>query len=117
MLRLRFQIVLVLVLFIKYSKCEFSDIVQLCEDGSCNVNKDEYEILSANSTDYNERLYKLISAGLPQIFWDEVKEKRDSFLNTGVDEFGVSAVCSLSLYQVAEGLDNADLWAYKSKFS
>ena len=110
------SIILLLVLYIRSAQCDtFSKIMRLCEDGSCDVSKEEYETLTANKTEANERMYKFVSAGLPQIFWDQVKAKRDSFRRTGKHEFEVSTICSQSLYQVADGLDNADLWAYRSK--
>lgn len=109
-------VVLVIAVWVCSGSCELSDILKLCRDGSCDIT--QAQLNAINRTELNLKLYKFMSAGLPQIFWDTVRESRLQFSDSRTQSHlvaNVSTKCRDSLYKVSTGLDQAEVWAYKSK--
>ncbi|KAI1303711.1 Nose resistant to fluoxetine protein 6 [Halotydeus destructor] len=91
--------------------CEFSDILKLCDNESCEVS--EAKLLQVNSTDeYRKRMFTLISAGVPQILWQQVRDMRTGKVDIGKN-LSISNQCADSLVKVSEGLDEFYEWAYR----
>ncbi|KAI1303725.1 hypothetical protein HDE_02217 [Halotydeus destructor] len=91
--------------------CELSDILKLCENEACEIS--EQRLMSLNETaDYRKRMYKLISAGIPQILWDEIADMRSKQLDIG-QRFSISKTCADSVVKVSEGLEDLYEWAFR----
>lgn len=83
---------------------ELRDILKLCDYVNCDANTDPRFSQQSIRPDAN---YKIISAGLPQIFWDDVR--RGEFYSRGG---GVSTRCRRQLEIIANGLSNDQSFAY-----
>ncbi|KAI1303690.1 Nose resistant to fluoxetine protein 6 [Halotydeus destructor] len=91
--------------------CAFEDIFKLCEDEACEIS--EQSLVNLNSTaGYRKRMFKLISAGVPQILWEEVNAVRSKDGDMG-QTFAISRACADSLVNVSLGLEEMNEWAYR----
>ncbi|KAI1303721.1 hypothetical protein HDE_02213 [Halotydeus destructor] len=98
-------------ILITSANCEFSDIVKLCEDETCEVS--EAKLKQVNATEeYRKRMFTLISAGVPQILWQRVKDMRTERVDIG-KTLSTTHQCTVSLVKVSEGLDELYEWAYR----
>ncbi|KAI1303712.1 hypothetical protein HDE_02212 [Halotydeus destructor] len=91
--------------------CEFSDILKLCDSEDCEV--PEVKLLQVNTTDeHRKRMFTLITAGVPQILWQQVRDMRIGEVDIGKN-LSISSQCADSLVKVSKGLDELYEWAFR----
>ena len=79
--------------------CKLQDSIKTCHDVSCDP---ETGALPSDPT-HN---YKFMTAGVPQIFWDEVRS--GALINSTT----LSATCKSELLMVSEAMAHDEEWAY-----
>ena len=111
---MKFLLLFVAFIFlVKKSSCELRDILKLCEDGTCEMSESEFSKINS-TVEYKKRMFKLISAGVPQILWEDVSSLIAKNVSLKL-HFKVSDECAKSLLNVSFGLDEMFEWAFRSE--
>ena len=94
---------LLVIIYTKPSSSQIDGFMGACSPDICKIDQGYF-----NSKEYKLRLYKLFSAGIPQILWDHFREK-----GSLSGSLNVSSQCQQGLKSVWNGIEEGDEWAFK----
>lgn len=97
---------LLVIIYSKPSSSQIDGFMGACSPDVCKIDQGYF-----NSKEYKLRLYKLFSAGIPQILWDHFREKGSTWSLSG--SLNVSSQCQQGLKSVWNGIEEGDEWAFK----
>lgn len=87
------------------AKWSLEKILSLCDDDSCDISVTD-EVINQ----YNSKVIKYITDGVPVIMWDHIRRKNIR------NNTGISIACSNSLHNVIEAADQGKKWAFQCEF-
>lgn len=85
--------------------------MKLCPAEECQLDQNHFE-----SKEYKLKLYKLFSAGVPQILWDHFREQGSSW-SLSKNSLNISSQCHDGFKSVWSGIEDGDEWAFKCKLN
>lgn len=94
--------------FMKYGVEGF---MKLCPAEECQINQEYFD-----SKEYKLKLYKLFSAGVPQILWDHFREQGSSW-SLSKNSLNISNQCHDGFKSIWNGIEEGDEWAFKCKLT
>lgn len=104
------------------AKHNLEKILSLCDDDSCDVPIQE-EVSKYQGAKYNQKLYHLVTGGIPQIMWDFLRRdlmaeiSKNGLKNqSGKSGLKLSSECSSSLRSVLVAANQGKKWAFQCKY-
>lgn len=101
---------LLVIIYTKPSSSQIDGFMGACSPDICKIDQGYFD-----SKEYKLRLYKLFSAGIPQILWDHFREKGSTWSLSG--SLNVSSQCQQGLKSVWNGIEEGDEWAFKCELN